>query len=247
MNLPHHSTPTGIIQAAAATTIGRVRANNEDRHLVDCEHGWFAVADGIGGLPYGERASECAVRSLAREATRHGAESRPMREIMAGCHQAVRQLGAIVTPRTGIGTTLTFIRFTQSRCEIGHIGDSSAFHHPARSRALVRLTTDHTLPVKPIAIAGFTASPFVPPPRLDRYLGQATPPLCDVHSLDLAPGDRIILCSDGLTRALDDLDLAALSNAQPTPAALAQALIRVADLRGGQDNSTVVIVDLNVL
>lgn len=244
MSQPLHSPANALlVQAAAATTIGRVRSINEDRHLLDAEHGWFAVADGIGGLPYGERASECAIRSLAREAAKPGAEARPLREIMAACHQAVRQLGAVLGPRTGIGTTLTCLRFGAGRWEIGHVGDSLAFHHPARSRPLVRLTTDHTVPVTPIAIAGFGATLFTPPPRLDRYLGQAIPPDCDVHRPLIQPGDRLILCSDGVCRSLDDFDLAAMSEAQPTPAALAQALICVADLRGGLDNATAVVID----
>ncbi len=235
------------LTAAAATSIGLVRQTNEDRHLLDASRGWFAVADGVGGLPYGERASECAIRHLVRELEADSLRApRPLADIVECCHHAVRQLGTQLCPRTGIGTTFTALRLTPEGGELAHIGDSIGFLHPGRNRPLLRLTIDHTVPAPAVFINGLDAPPFTPPPRLVRYLGQPASPVCDVRSLALAPGDRIILCSDGLTRALDDLDLAALSSAQPTPAALAQALIRVADLRGGQDNSTVVIVDLTV-
>lgn len=231
--------------AAAATSVGRVRTTNEDRYFIDSDHACFAIADGIGGLPYGERASECAVRSLARELAQNPPEPLPLATLVASCHAAVRRLGSVISPRTGIGTTFTVLRFDTTRAHIAHIGDSIAYHHPGRSQPLLRLTIEHTIPLPPVAIAGRTDNPFIPPPRLDRYLGQNTPPSCDLHRLPALAGDRFILCSDGVTRAIDDAELAALSSAQPSPAFLARALVHIADLRGGLDNATCVVIDVS--
>lgn len=236
--------PRLTLAAAAATSVGCVRHNNEDRHLIDAARGWFAVADGVGGLPYGERASECAIRCLVQELSRDPEASiLPLDRIAEACHQAVRQLGSMLSPRTGIGTTLTFLRITSDEAELAHIGDSIGYLHPARAKSIRRLTTDHTVPVPGVVIAGHVSENFVPPPRLDRYLGQSASPECDLMCFPLVSGDRLILCSDGLTRALDETDLADLSRAQSSPSALAQALVRVADIRGGIDNSTVIIID----
>lgn len=232
------------LAAAAATSIGKVRTTNEDRHLLDTDHACFAIADGIGGLPYGERASECAVRSLSRELAQTTATPRSMADLIACCHEAVRRLGSVLSPRTGIGTTFTVLRFDHSFAHLAHVGDSVAYFHPGRTQALRRLTNDHTVALPPITIAGHAANSFTPPPRLDRYLGQATPPTCDLIRQAATTHDRFILCSDGVTRAIDDTELAALSAAQSSPATLARALVHIADLRGGLDNATCVIIDI---
>lgn len=233
-----------FLLAAAATSMGKIRTTNEDRHLLDSEHACFAIADGIGGLPYGERASECAVRSLARELAQNPSAPRSLVHLVASCHEAVRRLGSVLSPRTGIGTTFTALRLDATHAHLAHVGDSVAYHHSGHTQILRRLTTDHTVPLPPIAIAGHTNNPFIPPPRLDRYLGQSSPPSCDFLRLPTSTRDRFILCSDGVTRAIDETELAALSSAQSSPSSLARALVHIADLRGGLDNATCVVVDV---
>jgi PPM family protein phosphatase len=237
-----------ILSAAAATTIGRVRTVNEDRYLIDPTNGWFAIADGIGGLPFGERASECAIRHLAREIARPNSDTRDLPGIVSSCHQAVRQVGAFLAPRTGIGTTLTLLRFTTKiypqSALMAHIGDSVAYLHPARIHPLVRLSKDHSVLAPPVHIEGFDCRTFQAPSRLDRYVGQATLPECDIRRILVEPKDRLILCSDGLTRAVDEEDLADLSAVQPSASELARALVQIADIRGGLDNATVIIIDV---
>lgn len=244
--IPSDSCPQLV--AASATSTGCVRATNEDRYLIDSINGWFAIADGIGGLPYGERASECAIRHLVREIANPESDRRKLTEIVSSCHQAVRQLGAFLAPRTGIGTTLTILHFTARTSPqsalMAHIGDSVAYLHPARIHSLVRLSTDHTIEVPPISIVGPNSYTFQAPPRLDRYLGQVSPPDCDIRLIPLGPNDRLILCSDGVTRALDETEISTLSAAQPSAAELARALVQIADLRGGLDNATALVIDV---
>lgn len=234
------------LAVAAATSIGRVRATNEDRHLLDSDHACFAIADGVGGLPYGERASECAVRTLTRELAQKTPTDAPrdLTALVGACHEAVRRLGCVLSPRTGIGTTLTILRFTGSTAHLGHVGDSVAYVHPGREQSLRRLTTDHSVAPPAVLISGQPSPTFIAPPRLDRYLGQATPPVCDILRLPAASRDRFILCSDGVTRAMDEAELAALSSAQAAPENLARALVHIADLRGGLDNATCLVIDL---
>jgi serine/threonine protein phosphatase PrpC len=230
--------------AGAATTVGRMRATNEDRYLLDVPRGLFAIADGIGGLPYGERASECAIRSLIRQATPPADPGRPLAELVAACHDAVGQLGRVIHRHMGIGTTLTLLRIGPGCCEIAHVGDSAAFIQRGRAGEVVRLTTEHTSPAPAVVVVGLApAAGFLPPATLERYLGQSAPLSCETHRVAVSPGDRIILCSDGVICALDPADLAALSVAQPSPLGFAQALIHVANVRGGRDNATAIVID----
>jgi protein phosphatase len=235
---------TGQPTAGAATTVGRMRATNEDRYLLDVARGLFAIADGIGGLPYGERASECAIRSLIRQATPPADPDRPLDELVAACHDAVGQLGRVLHRRMGIGTTLTLLRALPGYCEIAHVGDSAAFIQRGRTGEVVRLTTEHTSPAPSVVVAGQAPdAAFLPPATLDRYLGQSAPLSCETHHVAVSPGDRIILCSDGITRALDTADLAVLSAVQPNSLGFAQTLIHVANVRGGRDNATAIVID----
>ena len=238
--------PTGQTSAGAATTVGRMRATNEDRYLLDVTNGLFAIADGIGGLPYGERASECAIRSLIRQATPPTAPSRPLEELVSACHEAVGQLGRLLHRRMGIGTTLTLMRTLPGYCEIAHVGDSAAFIQCRRLGEVVRLTTEHTSPAPAVVVGGLAQhAGYLPPSTLDRYLGQTAPLYCETHRVAVSPGDRIILCSDGITHALDTADLAALSAAQPSPLGFAQTLVHVANVRGGRDNATAIVIDFS--
>ena len=241
------SEPKQLAKAGSATTVGCVRATNEDHHLVDTANGWFAIADGIGGLPYGERASECAIRQLVREIARPGSEERNVTDTVRSCHDAVRKLGKVISPTMGIGTTLTAVHLVSpDSARLAHVGDSVAYRHSISTNSLRQLTTDHTSAVPRVKTIGGGGADFQPPPSLDRYLGQAEPPECDSQVVRFRPGDRLILCSDGITKVIDEAEITAVSVAQPNPTALAEALVHIADLRGGFDNSTVIVMDISL-
>lgn len=231
---------------AGATTVGQVRSTNEDRFLVDNQHQCFAVADGIGGLPFGERASDSAVRALAREI-----KSNPKIEaeaLMLLCHKNVKHLGRVISRKMGIGTTLTFIRLQRGWAELGHVGDCAAFLLNKEKASIRKLTTNHVASGPKVNIANAPQYVnFQPQDHLERYLGQAEPLAVDVIRFQPVPGDSILICSDGLLRKIDEPELVALLKVQPEPFQFARVLTEIANIRGGQDNTTTVVVSIKNL
>ncbi len=226
----------------SATAIGRRSLINEDRHLIDPKKGWFAIASSVPDLPHGELASECAFRHLMREIARPDSDKRELSDIIYACHNAVRQLGAFLAPSTGIGANLTLFRFTPQSTPpsvmMAHVGGNVAYRHPASLHPFERISSDHNMNSSPENIASQTQ------PHFYRYLGYTSPPDCEIRLIPLDSEDRFILCSRGVTRALDDTEIADLSSAKPSAPELARAIIEIADIRGGRANATALVIDI---
>lgn len=242
MNPPPNSPNPVPLDSAAASTIGLIRAGNEDRLLADPVLGWFAVADGIGGLGHGEYASECAITVTRQHAPHSTALDIP--KIMAACQESVCCLGRTLGNYGGIGTTLTVAHVSAGQGCIGQVGDSAAFLHRSDQKCIERLTSAHAESPPLVKVDGAPVSEFQPNSVLNRYVGQSAPLSFEVQHFTWAPGDRLILCTDGITSCIDRVELAAMSQAQSNPRDLAKGLLRVAEIRGGVDNATCVIVDL---
>lgn len=236
-----------LLVAACATKTGRRCLINEDRHLVDTTKGWFSIAGSVCGLPYGERASECTIRHLTREIARPESNRRELSDIVSSCHEAVRKLGEFLSPPTGIGSSLILLRFTTEifpySFSVAHVGDNAAYLHPARIHPLMRLSSDHTTEIQPASNTGETSGNIKAKPSLERYLGQSSNPDCEIRIAQVDPNDRIILCSDGVTRALDESEISDLSAGQPSATELARALVQITDIRGGRHNATAIVID----
>jgi len=231
---------------AAATDPGRVRSHNEDalwprpgpgRSAEDEADELLAmVADGMGGHVGGEEASRLAVEAAV------AAEGDAVKRVLAANAAVVRN--ALDRPRlAGMGSTLTLAVFTGDAVEIGHIGDSRAYLY--RDGALTQLTRDHSLMADMIASGELTPEQAsVHPFRsvITRAIGMESRVVVDKLRRDLQPGDRVLLCSDGLTTMLADAQVAALLAGGEAPQAAA-ALIAAANLAGGLDNISVVVVD----
>jgi protein phosphatase len=233
---------------AAATDPGRVRGHNEDamwpspglggkaRGSAD-EELVAAVADGMGGHVGGEVASRLAIEAaLDRQG---GAVDR----VLAANEAVVGT--AIDKPRlAGMGTTMTLAIFSAAGVEIGHIGDSRAYL--LRGGALLQLTRDHSLMAEMIASGELTPAQAAAHPFrsvITRAIGMESHIVVDRVERDLLPGDRVLLCTDGLTTMLAEAEVAALLGAAD-PADAAAALVAAANHAGGLDNISVVVVDL---
>jgi len=194
------------------------------------------VADGMGGHVGGEEASRLAVEAAV------AAEGDAVKRVLAANAAVVRN--ALDRPRlAGMGSTLTLAVFTGDAVEIGHIGDSRAYLY--RDGALTQLTRDHSLMADMIASGELTPEQAsVHPFRsvITRAIGMESRVVVDKLRRDLQPGDRVLLCSDGLTTMLADAQVAALLAGGEAPQAAA-ALIAAANLAGGLDNISVVVVD----
>jgi PPM family protein phosphatase len=233
----------------SATDIGLVRSNNQDQLLVS--PGLYAVADGMGGHAAGEVASSTAVSALAAafEATDHHTAG-SLESAAKAANRAVWEQARTNRSMFGMGTTLVALAVVERQdgtngLTAAHIGDSRLYAY--RDGTLKQVTVDHSL-VQELVDDGqiSEAQAAVHPQRhvLTRALG--VEPNIEVDIIDLAPrhGDRYLLCSDGLPREVSDDQIAAVLSRFSNPVEAAKELVAVANLRGGNDNITVVVIDV---
>ena len=238
-----------IWESVALTHPGLRRPRNEDAHLFRPELGVYAVADGMGGHAAGDIASRIAIEIVdAGFAAQPPAAdtpllSRQLVELAAEANREICARGGSEPDKEGMGTTLTVLVTRRDGCVIGHIGDSRVYR--LRAGALAQLTTDHTWVQRQVAVGALTPLEARAHPYsnvLARVLGLADVGDADVVAVDAEPGDTFLLCSDGLTTMVDDADLEAIL-AQPGPLIdVARDLIGAANVRGGYDNVTVILV-----
>jgi protein phosphatase len=224
----------------AATDVGRVRDGNEDAYLVDDVMGLVAVADGMGGHRAGEVASATALEAL-RAAVIGG---RPLREAIEDANDAVFTKSLTDNSLRGMGTTLTVGTLVAGNTILlGHVGDSRAYLlHDGELR---QVTVDHSLVEELVQEGRLTADEAAVHPQrsiITRSIGTDPTVDVDVYPVELSPGDRLVLCSDGLTDMVHTDDIAATLRREQDPARAAAALVDAANQAGGVDNITVVVV-----
>jgi len=233
---------------ASATHVGRVRAGNEDsvRPTTDgsiADPVVIAVADGMGGAVAGEVASRVAIEAAIAEDA--GAAITPGDRVRAGNDAVVAAIHHD-TGLSGMGTTLTLGLFLPTGLlQVGHIGDSRMYLY--RDGELQQLTKDHTLVAELVAMGQITAEQAETHPRrhlVTKVIGTETVDV-DEFDLDLEPGDRIVMCSDGLNSMLRDPDIAAILEKSDAPSDAAWSLVEAANAAGGNDNTTVAVVDVS--
>ncbi len=229
---------------ATATSVGQVRDHNEDSVWPAPGSGTtdeaviVAVADGMGGAAGGEVASRTAIET----ATTVGGT--PLVRVQAA-NLAVLDAASHRPRLTGMGTTLTLARLDPAgHAEIAHVGDSRAylFH----DGALDRITEDHSYVAEMLASGRLTPEEAeVHPYRsvITRAIGLDAAVEVDVLVVDLEPGDRLLICSDGLTNMIDDERVAAILADGGPAADTAAILVEAANAAGGVDNITVVVAD----
>lgn len=228
------------VVAGAATDKGQVREGNEDAYVVDPRLRLFAIADGMGGHQGGEVASATALEAL-RAAIASGI---PVREAIDRANTAVFDKAEGDEDLTGMGTTLTALLTSAPDVTIGHIGDSRAYL--LRGGELRQVTEDHSLVEELVREGRITEEQAAVHPQrsiITRALGVERDVDPDVQVMALEVGDRILICSDGLTDMLRNSDIAAVMRREREPTLCANALVDAANAAGGVDNITAVVVD----
>jgi protein phosphatase len=226
-------------EVGVATDIGKVREGNEDSYLV--EPPLYAVADGMGGARGGEVASQLALGTV-EELSRDGKGTLPDRVRQA--NRAVHQRSIEDATVSGMGTTLTAVQAEGTGVRLVHVGDSRAYL--LRAGAFRQLTKDHTLVARMVTSGEISqAEADVHPHRnvLTRALGTEPDVRVDEDTIPLLDGDRVLLCSDGLTSMVAEEQIQAILEAEPDPQRSADRLIKAANRAGGVDNITVLILD----
>src|SRR5437764_1195183 len=233
------------LSAGGATDVGLVRDHNEDRYLAD--ERLFAVADGVGGHKAGEVASQTAVETLQREFTEPTTDA--LIDAVKTANRTVWNLAETNSDQRGMGTTLTAIALVddgdEERLAVVNVGDSRAYL--LQHGELEQLTEDHSLVEQLVREGQLTPEEAqVHPQRsiITRALG--LDPDVEVDSWELTPykGDRLLLCSDGLTNEVSDDEIASTLRSVGDPEEAARQLVNEAREHGGSDNITCVVVDV---
>jgi PPM family protein phosphatase len=232
-------------RSAGLTDTGRRRRQNEDAFV--CEPPLFAVADGMGGAQAGELASRLAAAALEESASAIRGEEEVARVVRTAnariFEQSVRDPAA-----AGMGTTATVALVDESSgtATLAHVGDSRAYRY--RDGTLEQLTTDHSLVGELVRSGRLTEEEAAVHPHrsvITRALGTEADVDVDTRTIDLLPGDLVLICSDGLSAMVRDDEIVRLleaTNGDPHDAA--EALVAAANEAGGEDNVTVVLFEL---
>ena len=221
---------------------GRKRRRNEDAWV--CQPPLFAVADGMGGARGGEIASRVAATALGETVDGSGEE-----RVVALVQKANRQVfdrAREDADASGMGTTITVALVEDGVVAIGHVGDSRAYL--IRDHKVEQLTEDHSLVAELVRSGRLSPEEAeIHPQRsvITRALGTDPDVDVDTFSIETAPGDLFMLCSDGLTSMVeDDVILQTIEKNRDNLQTAAKALIRAANKGGGEDNITVVFFEI---
>jgi serine/threonine protein phosphatase PrpC len=229
------------VEVGVATDIGRVRERNEDTYLV--EPPLYAIADGMGGARGGAVASGIAIDELETGAEKDKAS---LADLVRAANRAVFERSMTDRAVAGMGTTLTAARIDEDGAHLAHVGDSRAYL--LRGGAFRQLTDDHTLVNRMVKAGEITREEAeVHPHRnvLTRSVGTEPDVEVDEDDVPLIDGDRLLLCSDGLTDMVTRDQIQAILETTSTAQEAADRLIKAANRAGGIDNTTVVVIAIH--
>lgn len=237
--------PVPALRWGATTHEGRRRPVNED--AFHAERGIYFVADGMGGHEAGAQASATAVAVLCSLGETDSASEADLHAAVSDAHRAVSRIatrpgrnagttvsGAVVVHRDGVPCWL-----------VANVGDSRTYRYSEGE--LSQVTTDHSL-VQELLAAGEVspeeARTYARRHVITRALGGTVEPELDCWYLPMVPGERLMICSDGLTEEVAPDTIASVLRDQPHPQLAADQLVNCALLAGGRDNITVLVVDV---
>ncbi len=245
-----------VMRGWGNSDIGKTRKRNEDSFLVDNDLGLFVVADGMGGHAGGDVASATSIETVlevvrSARSTLEEAREAPVDlvPVLWLAEDAARQASRAVYRRSqeepeleGMGCTLTVLLAVNDKAVMAHVGDSRLYL--VREGRAIQLSNDHTL-AEELVHSGILSAHEVEHTRLGNMLTRAVgieeEVHVDVRVLDVLPGDRFLLCSDGLTAYIEDPEWLASKLEGLDSEAAPDALIRFANDSGGEDNVTVVV------
>ncbi|MDQ4145938.1 MAG: Stp1/IreP family PP2C-type Ser/Thr phosphatase, partial [Actinomycetota bacterium] len=231
------------LSIGAQSDVGRVREGNEDSFLVD--EPLFVVADGMGGHLAGDVASSTAVDViLNKSATASAEDPETLADLIRSANSAIWDKAHANPTLRGMGTTCTLVLLHENRAHIAHVGDSRAYL--LRDGRLQQITEDHTLVARMVKEGRLQPEEAEHHPQrsiITRALGVDAEVEVDLDSLEVQPGDRLMLCSDGLSSMIDHDSIATALKEQAAPQDAADELIKRANDAGGEDNITVVVID----
>jgi protein phosphatase len=244
------------LKVGAATSVGRVRPINEDAFLTRPEQGLFVVCDGMGGAAAGEVASALAVETIGARLTTgppNGGTQRGFQPRTAWLGRAIESANRAIidraagdTAHAGMGTTVVGVWLRDGMASVAHVGDSRAYL--SNTGGFEALTNDHSLVEAQVRAGLIDREQSLKSEHqniLLRALGRDPDVQVELSEVLIAPGNRLLLCTDGLTRMVNDAGLAeTLEHYRGNPQGACDDLVRQANEAGGPDNVTVVVVEV---
>ncbi len=250
------------LRSSARTSMGQVRENNEDNvHLWTRDDFVLAVvADGMGGAVAGEEASRMAVEAIQEGLSMRDSTSpeafgtmddetlaEKLRHAIRSANEDIMKRAAAFPELKGMGTTVTLALVRKTHTIVAHVGDSRAYLIDGLDHSINQITADHSFVEALLAAGHITQEQADEHPMrnvLYRALGQAEHLDIDVYYSRLHVGDRLVLCSDGLTRHVKPHEIAEIAMADPNPDIASQKLVDLANARGGEDNVSVIVISV---
>ena len=245
-----------FLRFAAKSDIGMRRTNNQDSHYevpAASSRNWqtnghlFIVADGMGAHAAGEYASGLATETIAQSYLRRSGEAphEAVKNAILEAHALIRQKGAEDAAFHDMGTTADVLLLLPEGALVGHVGDSRVYR--LRDHVYEQLTFDHSL-LWEITRSGRIAKEKypsqIPKNVITRSLGPVQRLTVDLEGpFPIQAGDTFLLCSDGLSGQVEDDEMGQILSLF-SPAEAAEALVNIANMRGGPDNITVVIANV---
>lgn len=234
------------MEMAAITHMGNVRDNNEDAYYLDTEKGkLFAIADGMGGHNAGEVASKMAIEKMLTIFNNQPVDRVNIipiiRDVFEQASVEIDEMAKTDEHYDGMGTTLTLVFVDNDVLYIGHIGDSRAYM--INSSGIKTMTRDHTLVSELVKNGTITEKEARKHPQKNvimKAIGSSCKAIPDIHEIEVDEDSVFVICSDGLTDLVDDLEIEENIKNSET---LAMGLMALKDLaleRGGFDNVTIV-------
>jgi len=242
LNQLDHSPPESAIDwvSYAETSVGHIRKANEDSFLDAREQGLWVVADGMGGHSRGDRASQTIIEKLLSFQA-HGSPEENIADIRSRLKDANLACRSMAAGKV-IGSTVVAMYSHQTSCQLLWAGDSRAYR--LRQNVLTQLTEDHSLVQELCRLGELTPEEAENHPSsnvITRAVGVHDNLEIDVLQVEVEPGDRFLICSDGLFK---DVKFDEVRDKLSTPSAqqAVQDLVKQALDRGGTDNVTAIVV-----
>lgn len=234
-----------LFKTGSRTDVGKVRKHNEDSLII--KPPLYAVADGMGGHEAGEVASDIAIQTIANEAPT-SVDPNALRAAVVAANKAIIQGAREGVGRPGMGTTLTAAVIEEDDLLIAQVGDSRAYL--LHDGELQQLTRDHSLMEELVSSGQITEEEARYHPNrsiITRALGSDPTAQPDLYELQVSAGDRLLLCSDGLSGMLEPEELERILAGDEDPQKVADKLVDAANAAGGFDNITVLVIDIDTV
>lgn len=242
---------------AEALDIGLVRSSNQDQTIAVAPWGFFAVSDGMGGLSHGGETSEMIARVMPGMVEQAAAEladgemsaqraGEMLRDAIELVSDSIYETGN-TEEYSAFGATFSGVWLIGKHAAFVNIGDSRGYMLDRYDRELRQVTEDHNIAQVLVNAGELTRTEARYHPsscQLTRFVGMQAPAAADIFVEEVEPGDRILLCSDGLYGEVEDGDMKGLMRSSTGPRKVCSRLVEAAKENGGNDNIAVVYLQI---